>query len=73
VGVRCRCWLPAGSSYAHCRACCRTFLTVDNFDSHRSGGLCRAVEGLEDQDGIWGTPEGHERRRILSERFRKKT
>lgn len=42
------------------------------FDEHRFQGQCWELDGVLEEDGIVGTPEGHERRKILSERFSKK-
>jgi len=69
--MTCRCALPPGSTYCHCRGCCSTFLNLGLFDAHRKDGVCYDLEGVTQEDGLWGTLEGHEKRRVTSQRFKK--
>lgn len=50
-------------AWAHCSSCHRTFYSVTPFDTHRQNGRCR-MKGLVEENGVWGTPEGHEDRKI---------
>lgn len=67
--VSCSCGVPPGSTYFHCRSCCSTYQNLTLFDLHRDEGKCWDLEGVTKEDGIYGTPEGHEKRRTLSARF----
>ena len=65
----CACSLPPGSTYYHCRSCCSTYMTLSLFDEHRDHGACYELEGVILENGVYGTPEGHAKRKMLSERF----
>lgn len=69
TGEGCSCSLPPGSTYYHCRSCCSTFQYLMLFDTHRSEGKCWDLEGVYEEDGIYGTSEGHAKRHELSKRF----
>jgi len=47
-------------------------MTINLWDAHRDHGVCYELEGVFEEAGVYGTPEGHEKRRMLSERFSKK-
>lgn len=47
-------------------------MTLDLWDTHRDHGVCYELEGVHLEAGVYGTPEGHSKRRMLSERFSKK-
>lgn len=65
IGSKCRpdCRAPAASQ-AHCSVCHRTFAGTTYFDKHRCNGWCHhpTEQGLTEVDGLWSTPEGHEKR-----------
>jgi hypothetical protein len=68
-----------GTSYLHCGACHRSFLSLTAFDAHQDVDYSRrpAVECRDPASlgmtpggtGVWGTPEGHARREATSARF----
>lgn len=72
IGSKCRpdCRQPSASQ-AHCSGCHRTFGGVTYFDAHRCNGWCLnpADLGLVERDGLWTTPEGHQRRAADSARL----
>lgn len=67
IGTRCTntCRLPS-QSQAHCSVCHRTFGGVSGFDMHRRDGACVDPRkfGIVERDGLWRTPEGHDRREM---------
>lgn len=71
--TRCRpgCHKPKNSE-CHCTVCHDSFSSADPFDLHRRDGYCLnpASVQLVLVDGIWSTPEGHERRAKDAERMR---
>lgn len=72
TGSRCgpECRQPAASQ-AHCSVCHRTLGGISYFDAHRCNGWCNepAALGLVEADGLWTTPEGHQRRAADSARL----
>lgn len=70
---------PPGSRASHCGACHETFGTVHLFDSHRVGntdtrrclvpGYDELSYLVEDDHGVWQTPEGLEYRTHLAARL----
>ena len=44
-------------------------MTLSLFDEHRDHGACYELEGVILENGVYGTPEGHAKRKMLSERF----
>lgn len=71
-GTKCAVDCPAVKGLeAHCTVCHNTFSGVTYFDAHRSDGYCHnpASLGLQLQDALWATPEGHEARKAASERM----
>lgn len=67
---------------SQCAACGRTFLNLTAFDNHQDVDYhripmvtCKAPETLglvQDEVGLWGTPEGHARRAADAERLNAK-
>lgn len=64
-------------TWAHCSVCHATFTGVTYFDYHRVNGKCWGASDnalrhsqLTLSDGVWSTPEGHENRRVQSDRAR---
>lgn len=72
IGSRCTatCRLPS-QSQAHCSVCHRTFGGVSGFDMHRRNGWCidPTKFGIVERDGLWRTPEGHDRRELDASRL----
>lgn len=81
VGSKClpTCKPITGTTESHCTVCHQSFYTSDDFDIHRYD-----PDLPEDQDnecwepssvnlileaGVWSTPAGHQRRRIISDRL----
>jgi hypothetical protein len=65
IGSKCQTTCrPPSPSQAHCTVCHRTFGGIRYFDAHRCNGWCLDPTnlGLVDENGLWTTPEGHERR-----------
>lgn len=65
IGSKCQptCHRPSATQ-AHCSVCHHSLSGVSYFDSHRVNGFCVAPAslGLVERDGLWSTPEGHEKR-----------
>lgn len=47
-------------------------MTLSLFDEHRDHGACYELEGVILEKGVYGTPEGHAKRRELAKRFAKR-
>lgn len=72
VAEKCSCSLPPGSTYYHCRACCRTYTSIGLWDNHRYNGHCYEMADVYIDDGLYSTAEGHAKRKELSIRFRRR-
>lgn len=72
IGSKCQptCHRPSASQ-AHCSVCHVSMSGVSYFDDHRVNGFCvdPLTLGLVEQDGLWSTPEGHQRRAADSARL----
>jgi len=65
---------------SQCAACGRTFLNLTAFDKHHDVDYTRIpavrcidpieINLVQDEHGLWGTPEGHARRAADADRLR---
>ena len=68
-------WTQRGNATSHCAACHETFANLTLFDTHRAGDhtarhcLPPAPGLIQDDEGVWWTPEGHANLHRLAERF----
>lgn len=68
-----------GTTESHCRVCHQSFYTVKDFDRHRydpsipedQDNECWEPSSIDMvlEDGVWSSPEGHEKRRTVADRL----
>lgn len=67
----CRCSVPPGKTYSHCRSCCTSFASMTLWDLHRAVGDCWELDGIvPDSRGVLDTPEGIAAREAFGTRVR---